>query len=113
MMVRDWRTLGYTYPEFVGLDFSDAAAVRAAIGKIVNQLYGDPARLGWSIAAVGARASKEDPEAIAALCDNLGQTFRAVRRALDGTPTEFIIDGSDAKQNWYTKHWEIIDSLNK
>ncbi|KAI0767190.1 hypothetical protein C8Q74DRAFT_937599 [Fomes fomentarius] len=54
-----------------------------------------------------------DPEAIAELCENLRQAFRAVQRALDETPTEFIIDGSDTKQNWYTKHWETIDSLNK
>ena len=54
-----------------------------------------------------------DPEAIAALCESLVQVFKDVRRALDGTPTEFVIDGSDAKQNWYTKHWDTVDSLNK
>lgn len=54
-----------------------------------------------------------DPDAIAELCENLRQAFRAVQRALDETPTDFIIDGSDAKQNWYTKHWETVDSLNK
>ncbi|KAI0752771.1 hypothetical protein C8Q80DRAFT_1148142 [Daedaleopsis nitida] len=55
----------------------------------------------------------KDPEAIGELCESLRQTFKAVQRALDGTPTEFVIDDSDAKQNWYTKHWDTIDSLNK
>ncbi|KAI0695193.1 hypothetical protein C8T65DRAFT_698774 [Cerioporus squamosus] len=54
-----------------------------------------------------------DPEAIADLCESLRLTFKTVQRALDATPTEFVVDGSDAKQNWYTKHWDIIDSLNK
>ncbi|TFK92002.1 hypothetical protein K466DRAFT_595623 [Polyporus arcularius HHB13444] len=55
----------------------------------------------------------KDPEAIAELCENLRGTFTTVQRAVDATPTEFVVDGSDAKQKWYTKHWDIIDSLNK
>ncbi|RPD70431.1 hypothetical protein L226DRAFT_470211 [Lentinus tigrinus ALCF2SS1-7] len=54
-----------------------------------------------------------DPEAIADLCENLRLTFKTVQRALDVTPSEFVVDGSDAKQTWYTKHWDLIDSLNK
>ncbi|KAA1471771.1 photo-regulated tyrosinase [Dentipellis sp. KUC8613] len=34
------RTLGYTYPEFNGLDMGNKQAVRLAIGRIVHQLYG-------------------------------------------------------------------------
>ncbi|KAF8061616.1 tyrosinase [Lyophyllum atratum] len=37
---QDTAKLGYTYPEFDGLDMSDARAVRTAIGQIVNQRYG-------------------------------------------------------------------------
>ncbi|KAJ7264514.1 tyrosinase [Mycena haematopus] len=36
--------LGYTYPEFNGLDLSNPSAVRTAIAKKVNQLYGNAAK---------------------------------------------------------------------
>ncbi|KAF8148054.1 tyrosinase [Crassisporium funariophilum] len=39
----DTSKLGYTYPEFKGLDMGNSAAVKTAIGKIVNQLYGSSA----------------------------------------------------------------------
>ncbi|KAG8876840.1 hypothetical protein FRB97_003840 [Tulasnella sp. 331] len=35
-----FTNLGYTYPEFVGLNLGDVNGVRAAIGAKVNQLYG-------------------------------------------------------------------------
>ncbi|KAG8981525.1 hypothetical protein FRB93_008563 [Tulasnella sp. JGI-2019a] len=35
-----FTNLGYTYPEFVGLNLGDANAVKTAIGVKVNQLYG-------------------------------------------------------------------------
>ncbi|KAI0064090.1 tyrosinase [Artomyces pyxidatus] len=35
--------LGYSYPEFNGLDMGNPSAVQAAIAQIVNQLYGGPA----------------------------------------------------------------------
>ncbi|KAF9044148.1 tyrosinase [Panaeolus papilionaceus] len=36
----DTTKLGYTYPEFVGLDLGNTSAVRTAIGRAVNRLYG-------------------------------------------------------------------------
>jgi tyrosinase len=36
----DTTKLGYTYPEFNGLDLGNPEAVKVAIGDIVNQLYG-------------------------------------------------------------------------
>lgn len=36
----DTAKLGYTYPEFNGLDLGNAQAVEQAIGNIVNRLYG-------------------------------------------------------------------------
>ncbi|KAG8900652.1 hypothetical protein FRB99_005831 [Tulasnella sp. 403] len=36
----NWEKLGYTYPEFVGLNMGDTAAVQAAIADKVNDLYG-------------------------------------------------------------------------
>ncbi|KAG7085489.1 hypothetical protein E1B28_003052 [Marasmius oreades] len=36
--------LGYTYPEFNGLDASNPSAIQTAIGRIVNQLYGGGGR---------------------------------------------------------------------
>ncbi|KAH9476336.1 prephenate dehydrogenase (NADP(+)) [Psilocybe cubensis] len=37
---QDTTKLGYTYPEFNGLDMGNASAVKTAIGNIVNRLYG-------------------------------------------------------------------------
>jgi tyrosinase len=37
---RSTSPLGYTYPDFNGLDTNDPSAVQAAIANIVNQLYG-------------------------------------------------------------------------
>ncbi len=38
--VRDIRNLGYTYPEFQGLDMNNKDAVRSSILDAVNRLYG-------------------------------------------------------------------------
>ncbi|KAG8930241.1 hypothetical protein FRC01_003109 [Tulasnella sp. 417] len=57
---RDWSAkLGYTYPEFVGLNLGDKAAVRAAISARVNQLYGDGPRRTFAFAAASAPAIAE------------------------------------------------------
>ncbi|EIW54334.1 uncharacterized protein TRAVEDRAFT_60635 [Trametes versicolor FP-101664 SS1] len=54
-----------------------------------------------------------EPEAIIALCDALRETFLSVQRALDGTPSDFSVDGVDAKRLWYVKHWQVIASLDR
>ncbi|KAG8960489.1 hypothetical protein FRC00_000213 [Tulasnella sp. 408] len=52
---REFQTkLGYTYPEFVGLDLQDQTAVRAAISTRVNELYGDGTRQNFAFAAAAA-----------------------------------------------------------
>jgi len=38
---RDFTVLGYTYPEFVGLDLNNKVAVKQAITAKVNSLYGE------------------------------------------------------------------------
>ncbi|KAF8805055.1 tyrosinase [Phlegmacium glaucopus] len=40
--VTDTSKLGYTYPDFNGLDMGNPDAVKTAIGNLVNQLYGSP-----------------------------------------------------------------------
>ncbi|KAI9067462.1 hypothetical protein FKP32DRAFT_1683873 [Trametes sanguinea] len=54
-----------------------------------------------------------EPESIVDLCEKLRATFASVQRALDGTPSEFHADGSDAKRTWYAKHWQVISSLDR
>lgn len=39
---RDFTPLGYTYPEFIGLDLSNKAQLRSAILAKFNSLYGNP-----------------------------------------------------------------------
>ncbi|KAG8960488.1 hypothetical protein FRC00_000212, partial [Tulasnella sp. 408] len=52
---REYQTkLGYTYPEFEGLDIKDPAAVQAAISTKVVELYGDGARQNFAFAAAAA-----------------------------------------------------------
>ncbi|EKM54921.1 uncharacterized protein PHACADRAFT_259085 [Phanerochaete carnosa HHB-10118-sp] len=48
--------LGYTYPEFNGLNVSDPRAVKAAIAKAVNSLYGGPSFGAFAAAAPGIAA---------------------------------------------------------
>ncbi|KAJ6568747.1 tyrosinase [Mycena capillaripes] len=57
--------LGYAYPEFNGLDLSNAAAVRTAIAQKVNQLYGGTGLTAPLVAAVKPvqAASAAAPEA--------------------------------------------------
>ena len=52
-----------------------------------------------------------DPDAIAALCDDLRHAFATVQRALDGTPADFVMDGSEARRTWYTNHCDVVHSL--
>nr|BAF74396.1 tyrosinase [Pholiota nameko] len=54
--ITDTTKLGYTYPEFNGLDLGNAQAVKAAIGNIVNRLYGASVFSGFAAAtsAIGA-----------------------------------------------------------
>ncbi|KAM5537979.1 hypothetical protein V8D89_008455 [Ganoderma adspersum] len=59
-----------------------------------------------------ARASL-DPGAIAALCDDLRRAFATVQRALERTPRDFVMDGSEARQTWYTNHCDAVHSLSR
>ncbi|KAF8188951.1 tyrosinase [Pholiota molesta] len=52
----DTAKLGYTYPEFNGLDLGNAQAVKQAIGNIVNRLYGS--------SIFGSFAATAAPEAL-------------------------------------------------
>ncbi|CDO75961.1 hypothetical protein BN946_scf184888.g11 [Trametes cinnabarina] len=54
-----------------------------------------------------------EPDSIVNLCEKLRATFAVVQRALDGTPSEFTADDSDAKRTWYAKHWQIVSSLDR
>ncbi|KAI0828036.1 hypothetical protein BC628DRAFT_1409530 [Trametes gibbosa] len=54
-----------------------------------------------------------DPEGIMDLCDSLRAMFRLVQQTLDDTPAKFMIDRSEAKQTWYSKHWQIMASLDR
>ncbi|KAI8978335.1 hypothetical protein BD414DRAFT_421976 [Trametes punicea] len=54
-----------------------------------------------------------NPESIADLCEKLRATLASVQRALEGTPSDFTAEGSDAKRTWYAKHWQIISSLDR
>jgi tyrosinase len=57
---RDFTTLGYTYPEFVGQDLSNKAQLRSAILAKVNSLYGSkfirpvPRSLAASVSAAAS-----------------------------------------------------------
>ncbi|KAJ7190769.1 photo-regulated tyrosinase [Mycena pura] len=54
-------TLGYTYPEFNGLDMGNTAAVRTAIARAVNNLYGGGSFQGLPSAPAGvAVAAAQD-----------------------------------------------------
>jgi tyrosinase len=55
--VADTSKLGYTYPEFNGLDMGNRTQVRAAIAQTVNKLYGGAGRFPGIFASVGAPAS--------------------------------------------------------
>ncbi|KAJ6619317.1 photo-regulated tyrosinase [Mycena sp. CBHHK59/15] len=59
--------VGYTYPEFNGLDMNDPSKVRSAIAQKVNQLYGGPifASISAFSASPAGSAAKADaaPEA--------------------------------------------------
>ncbi|KAH9855868.1 hypothetical protein C2E23DRAFT_723037 [Lenzites betulinus] len=54
-----------------------------------------------------------DPDAIMGICDRLRATFVLIQRALDKTPAEFTTDALDVKRNWYSKHWQIMASLDR
>ncbi|KAE9400782.1 tyrosinase [Gymnopus androsaceus JB14] len=49
-------TQGYTYPEFNNLNMGDTAAVKAAIAKQVNQLYGGTSSIFSSFAATAGQS---------------------------------------------------------
>ncbi|PIL33659.1 hypothetical protein GSI_04282 [Ganoderma sinense ZZ0214-1] len=55
----------------------------------------------------------QDPDAIATLCDDLRRAFATVQRALEGTPRDFVMDGSEARQTWYTNHCDAVHSLSR
>ena len=58
----------------------------------------------------------KDPGALADLCERLRLGFGEVRRALDGTPTDFLVNGqgaTDARRMWYAKHCQLVVSLDR
>ncbi|KAK7036243.1 tyrosinase [Favolaschia claudopus] len=55
-MVTATATLGYSYPEFNGLDLSNPNAVRTAIAQKVNQLYGGGLARRRSLVAAAPKA---------------------------------------------------------
>ncbi|KAG8995528.1 hypothetical protein FRB94_008947 [Tulasnella sp. JGI-2019a] len=57
-----FTNIGYTYPEFVGLNLGDANALKSAIGTKVNQLYGS-ATVKAQTAPVTAPGHVVPPEA--------------------------------------------------
>ncbi|PPQ85895.1 hypothetical protein CVT25_015834 [Psilocybe cyanescens] len=66
---QDTTQLGYTYPEFNGLDLGNASAVKTAIGNIVNRLYGTSVFGSFAAAApsaLGATAAFAIPASIPA-----------------------------------------------
>ena len=62
--VTNTSKLGYSYPEFNGLDPANATATRTAIGNIVNQLYG-----GFFSANSFAAVPQSIPAPISTLAD--------------------------------------------
>ncbi|CAK5268986.1 unnamed protein product [Mycena citricolor] len=50
-------TLGYSYPEFNGLDLTKPAAVKTAISRAVNRLYGGATFFQMATAANGAKST--------------------------------------------------------
>ena len=59
--VNKTQSLGYSYPEFDGLDLNNPAAVKAAIAAKVNILYGASGTLGAIPQAPGAPSPKPAP----------------------------------------------------
>ncbi|CAA7270513.1 unnamed protein product [Cyclocybe aegerita] len=76
----DTAKLGYTYPEFNGLDMGNPDAVRTAIGNIVNRLYGSSIFGGFprrsALAAVPADAEVRRSPPLATLPNGLHQPPR-------------------------------------
>ncbi|KIJ46617.1 hypothetical protein M422DRAFT_249772 [Sphaerobolus stellatus SS14] len=67
--VTDTSELGYTYPEFNGLDMTNTTAVQQAIAQAVNRLYGSGSRrasVPRQFLAMPAAAVKEGAKATAA-----------------------------------------------
>lgn len=62
--IRDTTRLGYTYPDFIGINTSSKDTIRAAIGQKVNQLYGDGSRNSFAFAAAGTGTTAADAAAI-------------------------------------------------
>ena len=62
----DTTPLGYTYPEFQGLDTSDPRAVQSAIANTVNQLYGGATGLPWEVSSLSTPAAAVSTRAIPA-----------------------------------------------
>jgi tyrosinase len=71
-VLKDTTKLGYSYPEFNGLDLGDTNAVKIAISNRVNQLYGAPITADSSFLAVPpslpapVSTAKKAPESIPA-----------------------------------------------
>ena len=59
--VKDTRSLGYSYPEFDGLNLDNPAAVKAAIAAKVNILYGSSGATGALPQLPGALSPKPAP----------------------------------------------------
>lgn len=80
--VTDTAKLGYTYPEFNGLDLGNTSAVQRAIGNSVNRLYGSSI-FGFFNAAAAAPVPAPTPAPASA-------PIRAVTTSTVGTTTESL-----------------------
>ncbi|KAA1472059.1 photo-regulated tyrosinase [Dentipellis sp. KUC8613] len=79
--------LGYTYPEFNGLDMGNPNAVKAALAQIVNKLYGGPSTNRFVSLAAQAPARG----AAAGQSQSLGQQPKAGAQALaNAAPAQLV-----------------------
>ena len=77
--------LGYSYPEFNGLDMGNPQAVKTAIGNIVNQLYGSSIFGSFAASSSGLTTSAfAAPSALSLAAAVPVVLFRAQLAALDG-----------------------------
>ncbi|TFY82262.1 hypothetical protein EWM64_g1750 [Hericium alpestre] len=61
--------LGYSYPEFNGLDMGNPSAVRTAIARTVNRLYGGPIMGTFSSAALSSHQALHEHKAAPEISD--------------------------------------------
>ncbi|EJF60732.1 hypothetical protein DICSQDRAFT_161922 [Dichomitus squalens LYAD-421 SS1] len=93
------------YPQHADLRFELDTESLALWGEKCSETI---ARASLSLRSCGLL---RDPDSITALCDDLRVAFATVQRALDGTPRDFVMDGSEERQTWYTNHCNVVHSL--